>query len=165
MAGRAADEHRQTDHSEDVRIRVNGLVVLDRALLMVQLMSPVANRLIWMPPGGGVKFGETLQAAAKREILEETNLVVDVGPLWYLNEIHSPGIHAVEFYFRCSLRGGSLETGRDPEYGTDQQIIRDAAFIPIDELVRPDIHPEYLRSGFAGDFENESAVLPRFISV
>jgi len=54
-----------------VRVRVNGILVKDDALLLVQLKSPLEDQLIWMPPGGGVRFGESLESAAKREIAEE----------------------------------------------------------------------------------------------
>ncbi len=147
-----------------VRVRVNGLLVRDRSLLMVQLLSPVAGRLIWMPPGGGVSFGESLTATLQREMLEETGLQVAPGPLWYLHEVIHDDVHAIEFYYLCRKRGGSLHAGSDPEYAESEQIIRDAAFLPFERLDADDIHPSYLRDGFAEDFLGKGRPdFPKFI--
>ncbi len=147
-----------------VRIRVNGLLVLDRSLLMVHLMSPVAGRLIWMPPGGGVQFGESLTTTLQREMLEETGIQVTPGPLWYLNEVIHDDVHAMEFYFLCEQVGGTLRTGSDPEYSDADQIIRDVSFLPLETLDRDDIHPAYLRKGFAEDLRKKPGqIFPKFI--
>lgn len=147
-----------------VRVRVNGLLVQENALLMVHLMSPVAGRMIWMPPGGGVQFGEPLTATLQREMHEETGLQISPGPLWYLNEVIHDDVHAIEFYFLCDLTGGTLCTGSDPEYSDRDQIIRDVSFLPLETLDRPDIHPAYLRKRFAEDLSSKpDQILPKFI--
>lgn len=138
-----------------IRVRVNGLLVENRSLLMVRLRSPVNGRLIWMPPGGGLQFGEPLREAVKREMAEETGIRVEVGPLWYIHELHTTIIHAVEFYYLCSKREGELKTGSDPEYPEKEQLIEDVSFMPFDELDRPDVYPEHLRTRFAVDYRRE----------
>ncbi len=151
-------------YRNSVRVRVNGLLVREQSLLMVQLMSPVAYRLIWMPPGGGVQFGEPLADTLQREMAEETGLRVSAGPLWYLHEVIRGDVHAVEFYFLCDAIGGTLRTGQDPEYSVSDQIIREVAFLPFERLDRDDIHPAYLRSGFVEDYlGNGGRVQPKFI--
>ncbi len=149
---------------DTVRVRVNGLLVEEGSLLLVRLMSPVAGKLIWMPPGGGLHFGESLTGALRREMLEETGIDVTPGPLWYLHEVITNDVHAIEFYYLCRRRGGSLIKGADPEYSDDEQIIRDVAFLPLERLDQPDIHPVYLRSGFVSDYRDKhGADLPKFI--
>jgi len=61
-------------------VGVGGVVFHDdRVLLVKRARAPLKGE--WSLPGGAVDLGETLQAAVAREILEETGLEVDVGPV------------------------------------------------------------------------------------
>ena len=80
------------------RVAVGG-VVLDpggdgpRVLLVRRGRPPGEGR--WSLPGGRVEPGERLAAAVVRELLEETGLVVEVGPLVEVAEILDPPHHYV----------------------------------------------------------------------
>jgi 8-oxo-dGTP diphosphatase len=58
-----------------------GAVVFDagRVLLVKRAHAPLKGE--WSLPGGVVELGETLEVAVAREVLEETGVQVDVGPL------------------------------------------------------------------------------------
>src|ERR1044071_8302663 len=58
-----------------------GAVIVDdgKVVLIKRKYEPLKGQ--WSLPGGMVEIGETLQAALAREILEETGLVVEVGPV------------------------------------------------------------------------------------
>lgn len=133
-----------SDYSNHVRVRSNGLLIQNDALLMVRLHSPVTREPIWIPPGGGVGYGETLTRSLEREFEEETGLKVQVGALKHVSELVEPPFHAIEFYFEVKQKGGRLLTGYDPERSEEQQIIQDVAFIPIRKLDRYKVAPEKL---------------------
>ncbi len=63
--------------SERLRLRACGLLVRDSAILLIKIHSPVTDQLVWMPPGGEIKFGESLKKGVKREFREETKISVE----------------------------------------------------------------------------------------
>ena len=99
-----------------------GAVVLDpagRVLLARRGHEPLIGE--WSLPGGGVELGETLEAAVAREVLEETGLAVEVGPVV---EVFDRVDHAsdgrVEYHFviidyLCRAAGDRLVPGSDAD--------------------------------------------------
>lgn len=132
-----------------IRLRVNGILEKDEAVLLVQLKSPVSGELIWMPPGGGIEFGESMKVGLKREFREETGLEVDPEHLVFVNELVNPPFHAVECYFRVQRAGGDLKMGTDPELPGKEQVLTDLQWISIRKLddyqIVPETLPELLR--------------------
>ena len=86
-------------------------------VLVKRRFEPLAGE--WSLPGGKVEAGETLEAAAAREIVEETGLVVEVGPLVeVLDRIFRDDDGRVRFHYVlidyvCRARGGRLGAGSD----------------------------------------------------
>lgn len=145
-----------TSFSHKIRIRVCGLLLEDNCLLLAQLHSPVINKLIWTPPGGGLEFGETMDECLKREFAEETGLKVDVNRLVHINEMINEPFHAVEFYFAVTRTGGTLIEGRDPELADDEQLLRKIQWKPVDEIANLPLVPENL----TGKIQNPDSPAP-----
>ncbi|MEO1023771.1 MAG: NUDIX domain-containing protein [Bacteroidota bacterium] len=138
-------------YTNHIRIRACGLLVEHGRILLVQLFSPVVKRPIWTPPGGGVKFGETVQQAVQREFLEETNLEVGVEELALVNELIEPPYHVIEFYFRVKRRSGKIQLGTDPEHDPDHQILTRLQFFDSDKLDDIDLKPDAIHEVLAED--------------
>ncbi|MEQ8524514.1 NUDIX hydrolase [Gracilimonas sp.] len=139
-------------YSNRLRIRSCGLLVKDEKLLLVELRSPVTNQWTWIPPGGGVKFGESIEEALIREFEEETGLEISVGTRVHINQVIQPPIHAIEFYFLVKEEGGSLNLGTDPELESDQQILRNIGFYSRREIAEMNTAPEFIKSQFWSEF-------------
>lgn len=113
-----------------------GAVVLDgeRVLLIKRGHAPLKGQ--WNIPGGGVETGETLEQAVAREVLEETGLTVEVGPIVeVLDRISRDADGRVEHHFVlidfvCRPNGGVLRSASDAE---------DAAWVALPDLGRYEV--------------------------
>lgn len=103
------------------RLAARAVILDEEDRLLVVNAYPGGVSDLWCAPGGGVNAGESLPDNLRREILEETGLVVSVGNPVLINEFHDPasGFHQVDIYFHCTLAGradpGQLAAWVDPE--------------------------------------------------
>ncbi len=115
-----------------------GAVVLDadRVLLVKRGHAPLKGQ--WSLPGGGVETGETLEQAIAREVLEETGLTIEVGPIVeVLDRISRDADGRVEHHFVlidfvCRAVGGLLRSASDAD---------DAMWAPVSDLARYEVAP------------------------
>jgi 8-oxo-dGTP diphosphatase len=99
----------------DPKVAVAVLIEQDNKVLLARrVMNP--QRGSWTLPGGFLDAGEDPQAAAARECLEETNLVVEVGELLALipGQEHTRGADFVLVY-QARITGGELAAGDDAD--------------------------------------------------
>lgn len=96
-------------------------------------------------------MGETLETALTREVLEETGLKVLPEKLLWIHEFLEIPYHAIEFYFECSIVGGMLKLGSDPEISKDEQALLEVKFVSSDELATLPVFPEFLKNIFDGE--------------
>jgi 8-oxo-dGTP diphosphatase len=96
-----------------------GAVILDqgKVVLVKRKYEPLAGQ--WSLPGGRLELGETLEAGLAREMIEETGLVVEVGPVVdvfdriLLDPERRVRYHYVLVDYLCRPVGGTLMYGSD----------------------------------------------------
>ncbi len=99
-------EHRPT-------VRVAGLVLIEGRVLL--LRQERGGEDYWMLPGGGVRLGETLADALRREVREEIGLEIGVGqPLAMLESI-SPDLQAYSKHVVHVVLAGELSAAEVAE--------------------------------------------------
>jgi 8-oxo-dGTP diphosphatase len=85
-------------------------------VLMIRRASP-PYRGRWSLPGGHLEFGESLEAAAIRETMEETGIKIRVTKLVGFKNIvtrkKGGGYHDLLFCYAGVARGGKLKRGKD----------------------------------------------------
>ena len=101
-------------------VGVGGVIVdAGKVVLIRRKYEPLKGH--WSLPGGMVEIGESLDVALTREMLEETGLAVDVGPvIEVFDRITRDDEHRVRYHFVlidyvCWRTGGVLRAGSDAD--------------------------------------------------
>lgn len=133
-----------------IRNKVIISVIHQGQVLLAEGYDPHREFLFYIPVGGGLEFGETLEAAAKRELFEELGITAHALQFLGFHESHFEyqGIpeHEIMFHYLCSID----DSVRDalPETGTESDGIpfkvlwfsRDELATVKQQLVPPGIY-------------------------
>jgi len=112
----------------------------DHVLLTIRGKAP--NESMWGLPGGVVEVGETLVEAVKREVFEETGVIVEpVELITVFDSIHRDDqgrirFHYVLFEYLCEYISGDVCAGDDAP---------DAQWVRVDDLGSVPIMPSTCR--------------------
>lgn len=116
-------------------VGVGGVIIDgDRVVLIKRKYEPLAGR--WSIPGGTLEVGEGLEEGVARELVEETGLVVRVGPVIEVfdrilrDEDGRVKYHFVLVDYLCLPVAGSLQAGDD---------VSDAEWVGFDDLAPYDL--------------------------
>ncbi|MCB5200371.1 NUDIX hydrolase [Loktanella sp. TSTF-M6] len=126
--------------SKPPRIAVRAVLVENDRLLMVNAYKGRDD--LWCAPGGGAEAHASLHDNLRREMIEETGLRVDIGPVCLVNEFHDPerDMHQVDIYFRCTVADAQI----DPEWQDPEGIVTDRRWVTRAELTRLQVKPDSL---------------------
>ncbi|MCL4302795.1 MAG: NUDIX hydrolase [Anaerolineae bacterium] len=119
------------------RVAVGAVVTHQDKVLLVLRGQPPAKDM-WAIPGGSVNLGETLQAAAEREVLEETGLKIKAGEVIYtFDAIVRDEAGRIQFhYVILDLKAKALDPAQPLQPADD---VYDAAWFSLADLDRPDL--------------------------
>lgn len=119
---------------------VGGVVIQGERVLLVRRAKPPGPGT-WSIPGGALRIGERLEDAVRRELLEETGILVRP---WELVEVVERifrradriKYHYVIVDYACTVEGGVLAAGSDAQ---------EARWFGLDELSSLGLQEETLR--------------------
>jgi ADP-ribose pyrophosphatase YjhB (NUDIX family) len=110
-------------------------VVEDGALLLVR-RGRGPNVGLWAIPGGKIDFGESMPAAAVREVKEETGLEIELEEVVWVGDAMGPGDPPAWHYtlvdYRARVVGGALVAGDDA---------REVVWVPLDRVLNLPVTP------------------------
>lgn len=107
------------------------------------------NDNFWYPPGGGLEADEDLTECATREMLEETDLHVDLIRLLYAQELHEPknDMAYIELFWLAKL-SHEQEINKDHVDLDPQGSVGEAKWFTKADLQDLTIFPERLKNTF-----------------
>lgn len=123
------------------------VIILDEENRVLVVRQHHENKDIWMVPGGGIEEGEDTLQAGIREVMEETGLEIEMGPLlWHVEEVSEDRGQRFVNFFMGRLTGGNMHLGKDPEFDDNHQVLREVRFMTREELIAEEnVYPVYLR--------------------
>lgn len=105
--------------SEVIRVRTGVVIIQEGKILLVPHYNTDLAPLQWYIPGGGVGFGETVEAAASREFFEETGYQVQLEQLLDVSEviIKEKPWHSLTISYSGKIITGQLAGEANHPYG------------------------------------------------
>lgn len=117
-----------------VIIKENKALVLCRSKHEMEC-SYMNSHQKWDLPGGGLHFFEKAEEGLRREIREETDLHVSIGPPLSLFDAIKHHIHLCIFTYACTWTGGEVRLSPEHEafFWMTEEEMEESRIAPLDE--------------------------------
>jgi len=121
----------------DPKVAVAVCILQDDKILLIRRGNEPMRHL-WAMPAGFMDYDEDPQAAARREVLEETGLEVHIDRL--LDVFHTPndgGMANIVIVYAASITGGRMQTDDDADDVAwfRREDVPEVAFLPSQTIV------------------------------
>ncbi|NDJ81637.1 NUDIX domain-containing protein [Vibrio campbellii] len=129
--------------NKQVRVGVATIILRDGAILLGERVGAHGANT-WATPGGHLELGESIEDCAKREVLEETGLIVDsIEKFTFTNDIfEKEGKHYVTLFVVASSASGEPQV-TEPDKCKQWKWCRlddlpEPLFLPLINLLKED---------------------------
>ena len=129
------------ESSENVKVGVGVIVVRDKHVLLGERTGSLGGGT-WALPGGHLKFGETIESCAKREVFEETGLTIEaIRQVAFTNDFfETEHKHYVTLFVSANCMAGE-PTIQEPEKCKQWKWfswsgLPEPLFLPLETLVK-----------------------------
>lgn len=121
----------------DPKVAVATLILQDEQVLLVK-RAVEPKKDLWALPAGFVEWDESPEAAARRECLEETGLIVEIERL--VDVFHTPddgGLADIVIAYAARISGGTLHAADDAAEAAwfTRAALPELAFLPSQRLM------------------------------
>jgi len=128
------------------------IIIEKNKILLIHRKKP--GKEYYVIPGGGIEKGESPEEAAIREIKEETNLDIELGPLLWNYDENVYGEARKGYYFLAKKVNGNLKLGNPELKKQHKNNLYILKWIPISELKNILLYPEEIKIRIIKNFIN-----------
>ncbi|MDP2638941.1 MAG: NUDIX domain-containing protein [Candidatus Azambacteria bacterium] len=126
--------------SMSIENKARGIVIHDNKLLVFKLTEEATYYSL---PGGHIEFGDTIENAISREMLEETGIPAKVGKLLFIRQLILPDKHMIEFFY--FIENGEDYLNIDLSKASHGHEVVDYKFVDLDDT-SIEIRPNFLKA-------------------
>jgi len=144
---------------EKISIRPATITIKENKVLLVR--SQYEDKEFFLFPGGGLKFGETLEEGAVRETFEETGIKVRIKRLIHINEY----IYKKDWTKRSIIIFFLAEPINDNRINIqidDNGKIKEALWVDIEKLDKIDLRPKIIAQTLKENLQERYFSLPPY---